>query len=280
MDRWPLGIFTSIGGGLGAGLDAVRRLGVKTVQLHAPDGSWRSAERCRDTRRQFADSGITVTVVFVGFPDDDYTTIDSVQRTVGLVPAASRPDRLAETLAIAGYARELGVDAIGMHLGFVPTRHDDPERAAVIAATRQVCDHCRTLGQRFHLETGQESADELRAFITEVDRDNLAVNFDPANMILYGAGEPLAALDVVGPWVHSVHCKDAARQRQPGQPWYADAPLGTGDVNVAAFLARLQRLGYYGPLTVEREYSPDQAGDLEAALRLLGDLRDRLLGAL
>ena len=278
MEKWASGIFTSIRGGLGAGLEAVERLGVTTVQLHAPAADWRTPSRCRETRQQFADAGITVTVVFVGFPDDDYTTVERVKQSVGLVPAHDRPRRLAETLAIADYARELGVDAIGMHLGFVPPDLADPARSQVVEVTRQVCDHCRGNGQRFHLETGQESADELQHFIHEVNRDNLAVNFDPANMILYGAGEPLAALDLVGPWVRSVHCKDATRARAPGQPWYADAPLGSGDVDFEAFLRRLHRLGYEGPLTVEREYSPDQAGDLEAALRLLAELRARILG--
>lgn len=278
MERWAAGVFTSIGGGLGASLEAVQRLGVSTVQLHAPAPDWRTPVRCRETRQQFAAAGITVSVVFAGFPDDDYTTVERVKQTVGLVPAASRERRLSETLAIADYAHELGVDAIGMHLGFVPPDPADPQRGPVVEVTRRVCDHCRANGQRFHLETGQETAEELRRFIHEVDRDNLAVNFDPANMILYGAGEPLTALDLVGRHVRSVHCKDATKARQPDQPWYADAPLGTGDVNIEAFLRRLYKLGYEGPLTVEREYSPDQAGDLEAALRLLAGLRARILG--
>lgn len=278
MERWATGVFTSIRGGLGASLDAVQRLGVSTVQLHAPTADWRTPARSRETREQFAAAGITVTVVFVGFPEDDYATVERVKQTVGLVPAANREERLAETLAIADYARALGVEAIGMHLGFVPPDPADPQHGQVVEVTRRVCDHCRANGQRFHLETGQETAEELRRFIREVDRENLAVNFDPANMILYGAGEPLAALDLVGPYVRSVHCKDATRTRLPGQPWHADAPLGTGDVDVEAFLRRLYKLGYEGPLTVEREYSPDQAGDLEAALRLLTELRTRILG--
>jgi sugar phosphate isomerase/epimerase len=279
MEKWATGIFTSIDGGLGADVEAVRELGVSTVQLHAPAVENRVEERIGQIKQQFAESGITVTLVFAGFPEDDYTTVEDVQQTVGLVPEAMRATRLRETLEIADFAVALGVDAIGMHLGFVPTDPRAPDYPKIVEVTRQVCDHCAGNGQYFHLETGQESATELRAFIEHVERDNLRVNFDPANMILYGAGGPLEALDVVGGYVRSVHCKDARRAREPGQAWHEDAPLGSGDVDIEAFLRKLDGLGYSGPLTIEREYSPDQAGDIGSALSLLRELRQRILGA-
>lgn len=278
MEKWATGVFTSIHGGLGAGLGAVRGLGVSTVHLHAPTADCRTPERTAEIKVQFAEAGITITVLFVGFEDDDYTTVDRVVETVGLVPEAQRQARLRETLELADFAAELGVDAIGMHLGFVPHDVASTSFGDIVAVTRTVCDHCAGNGQRFHLETGQETADQLFTFIQAVERDNLAVNFDPANMILYGAGEPLEALDRVGAYVRSVHCKDACKTRQSGQPWYEDVPLGQGDVDIEAFLRKLKDLGYEGALTIEREYAPDQAGDIEAALRLLEGLRARILG--
>lgn len=278
MGKWATGIFTSIHGGLGAGLDAVKELGVSTVHLHTPPAEFRTPERTAEIKDQFDQAGIAITVVFVGFEDDDYTTPEIVVQTVGLVPRDRRAHRLAETLDISDFARELGVDAIGMHLGFVPPDPRDPDFAAVVEVTRQVCDRCAANGQRFHLETGQETAAELLSFIQAVERDNLAVNFDPANMILYGAGEPLEALDTVGSYIKSVHCKDASKVRKEGQPWYEDAPLGTGDVGIEDFLRKLHSLGYEGPLTIEREYAPDQAGDIKAALNLLEELRRKILG--
>ena len=277
MDPWATGIFTSIDEGLGAGLDSVKELGVATVHLHAPGRDFRTAEKTAQIKDQFAAAGIEISVVFAGFPDEDYTTPETTQQTVGLVPLDRRARRLEETLAIADFAAALGVDAVGMHLGFVPEA-SEPDFAAVVEVARTVCDHCRGHGQYFHLETGQETADELLAFIGAVDRENLAVNFDPANMILYQAGPPLAALDRVGHLVRSVHCKDAAIERRPGQPWSEDAPLGQGDVDIRAFLLKLRELGYEGPLTIEREFSPDQVGDIRAALQLLTDLRREILG--
>jgi len=277
MEKWATGIFTSIQGGLGAGLDAVRALGVPTVQLHAPSAEHRTPERTAEIKAQFAEAGIAITVLFVGFEDDDYATVERVVETVGLVPAARRRERLAQTLELSDFAAALGVEAVGMHLGFVPHDRTSPAFGEVVEVTRAVCDRCAGNGQRFHLETGQETAAGLLGFIEAVERDNLAVNFDPANMILYGAGAPLEALDCVGKYVRSVHCKDACVARKPGQPWYEDAPLGEGDVDIEAFLRKLNDLGYDGPLTIEREFSPDQAGDIEAALRLLEKLRAEIL---
>ncbi len=273
MEKMPVGVFTSIGAGLGASLDAVKQLGVRTVHLHAPHGDMRSPEKAADIRRQFAEAGITVTVVFCGFEGESYETIPSVQQTIGLVPRATRAVRLKETLEISDFAKVLGVDIVAMHLGAVPEDPKDPEYPGIVEATRLVCEYCQRNGQRFHLETGQETADALLHFIGAVGRDNLAINFDPANMILYGAGEPISALKKVNQYVKSVHCKDAKNTRGPGQKWYEDCALGTGDVGMETFIRTLKGLGYEGPLTIEREYSADQAGDLAEAVRLLERLR-------
>jgi len=198
MEKMPVGIFTSIGSGLGAGLDAVKSLGVHTVQLHTPPPEFRAPEKVAEIKKQFEEAGITVTVVFCGFEGESYETIPVVEETIGLVPPATREERLKETLEISAFARALGVDAIGMHLGAVPEDTSAPEYAALLDAVRTVCDTCASNNQRFHLETGQETAKALLRFIQDVDRDNLAVNFDPANMILYQAGEPIEALKLLG----------------------------------------------------------------------------------
>ena len=107
--------------------------------------------------------------------------------------------------------------------------------------------------QALHLETGQEPVDVLIQYLDDVAVDNLFVNFDPANMILYGTGEPLPALEQLGSRVRSVHCKDATWSDRPGETWGREMPLGEGDVDFTAFLKTLQKIGYDGPLTIERE---------------------------
>jgi sugar phosphate isomerase/epimerase len=278
IEDWASGIFTSTGAGLGAGLAQVRQLGATTVHLHAPHRDQRTPENAQRLAQEVAASGIAITVVFVGFEDDDYTTVERVEESVGLVPQHTREERVRQTLEIADFAHALGVAAIGMHLGALPGSPQAAQFLPIVKATRAVCDHCARNNQSFHLETGQETAAELLSFLQAVDRPNLAVNFDPANMILYGAGDPLEAMGLLGPYIRSVHCKDARYDREPGQPWYEDAPLGQGDVDIEAFLRCLHALGYTGALTIEREYSPDQTGDIEAALNLLRDLRGKILG--
>ena len=123
----------------------------------------------------------------------------------------------------------------------------------MLQVTRDLCSHCRENGQALHLETGQETAEALVQFIEDTQCDNLFVNFDPANMILYGSGQPIAALEQIGRYVRSVHCKDARWAATPGEEWGTEVPLGEGDVNFADYLQTLGRLGYTGPLTIERE---------------------------
>ena len=277
LEPWALGVFTSVDAGLGAGLAAVKELGLPSVQLHAP--SPESRGRAAEIRRQFADAGITVTVVFCGFDGESYADIPTVKKTIGLVPEETYAERLAETKAISDFAAALGVEAIGMHIGFVPEEDDDPVFARVVAAAQEVCDYCAGHDQRFHLETGQETGPALLNFFQAVNRPNLAINFDPANMILYGSGEPIEALRLVGGHVRSCHCKDATWSDQPGVTWGAETPLGEGAVGIETYLRTLHEVGYLGPLTIEREISgPDQIRDIRGAVDLLCRLRTEILG--
>ncbi len=138
----------------------------------------------------------------------------------------------------------------------------------------------RQKGQNLHLETGQETAEALVQFMKDCDCNNLFVNFDPANMILYGTGQPIAALEILGSRVQSVHLKDATWSKSPGQTWGTEVPLGAGDVDVELFLATLLKLGYSGPLTIEREIPHDSArqkSEIGSAVALLNDLKTKLL---
>ena len=149
--------------------------------------------------------------------------------------------------------------------------------------TRDLLDHIKANGQNLHLETGQESADHLLHFISDVQRDNLFINFDPANMILYGTGEPIAALKQVGHLVRSIHCKDAkwAPVEVRGTGWGQEVPLGDGDVGMENYLRTLLTIGYTGPLTIEREIPQDpvrQKADIGQAVKILTTLREKILG--
>jgi sugar phosphate isomerase/epimerase len=169
---------------------------------------------------------------------------------------------------------------VALHLGFITHDRASGDYAEIVAVTRDLCDHCQRNGQDLHLETGQETAAGLLQFLEDVQRGNLFVNFDPANMILYGTGEPIDALRQVGAYVHSVHCKDATWAARPGEEWGAEVPLGQGAVGMENYLRTLHELGYTGPLTIEREIPQEparQKAEISHAINLLAQLRTKIL---
>lgn len=281
MEKWPIGVFTSIDAGLGVKLEVAHELGIPTIQLHAPSKATRTQEQAERFLQRLRELGIQLTAVFAGFDGESYADIPTVQRTVGLVPRQTRAERVQEMKEIADFARLLGCSVVALHLGFIPHERNDPLYGEVVQVTQEICDYCRGLGQNLHLETGQETADALLQFIQDVQRDNLFVNFDPANMILYGTGEPIAALKKVGRYVRSVHCKDAKWAANPGQEWGQEVPLGEGDVGIENYLRTLDELGYTGPLTIEREIPQEperQKAEIGHAARLLSELKQKLAG--
>ena len=227
-------------------------------------------------------AGITVTCVFGGFEGESYADIATTARTVGLVPEATRAARAKEMKEISDFTKLLGCDTVGMHIGFVPSDRSSASYLGLLSITRDLLDHVAKNGQKLHLETGQETADHLLEFIHDVDRSNLFINFDPANMILYGTGNPIEALKKVGHLVRSVHCKDAKWAAEPvrGQEWGREVALGEGDVGMETYLKTLKEIGYLGPLTIEREIPNDrqrQKQDIGTAATLLQKLRTQIL---
>ena len=283
QQKMPIGVFTSIGEGLGAGLDGVRQLGVPTVHVHAPPLAMRTPEHAAQVRRQFDEAGIAITLVFCGFPGESYASIAETQRTVGLVPRDNRQERIGQTRQIIDFAAALETPGVGIHMGFLPEDASSPDFAELVEVTAGLCDYCAQRGLVMNLETGQESADGLLAFFEAVDRPNLGINFDPANMILYGSGEPIEALRKVGRHVKSVHAKDALWSDRPGETFGTEVPLGEGKVGMEAYLKTLDEFGYTGPLTIEREIqvkaeadAQRQLDDIRKAIDLLEGLKKKL----
>lgn len=283
MNKWPIGVFASIDAGLGVHLDVVRELKVPTIQLHAPHASSRNPEAAAAFLQKCAEAGVTVTAVFGGFEGESYADIATTVQTVGLVPEETRAARVQEMKEISDFTRLLNCNTVALHIGFVPHDTSSDSYQDLISVTRDLLDHVAANGQNLHLETGQETADHLLQFINDVDRRNLFINFDPANMILYGTGEPIAALQKVGHFVRSIHCKDAkwAAPDVRGTAWGQEVALGEGDVGMETYLKTLQEIGYDGPLTIEREIPQDrerQKADIGQAVQLLLALRSRILG--
>jgi sugar phosphate isomerase/epimerase len=279
MSKWPIGVFASIDAGLGVKLEVAQELKIPTIQLHAPHQGSRTPENAKRFTDRLKQLGIELTCVFGGFEGESYADIPTTQRTVGLVPPKTRAARTKEMKEIADFAKLLGCNTVALHIGFVT--HDTASQAYkdIVAVAKDVCQHCAKNGQALHLETGQETADGLLQFIRDVGVDNLFINFDPANMILYGTGEPIAALKKVGRYVKSVHCKDGKWAKNPGEEWGQEVPLGQGDVGMENYLRTLLEIGYTGPLTIEREIPQEperQKAEIGGAAKLLEDLKKKI----
>jgi len=276
----PIGVFASIDAGFGVRLEVVRELGITTIQLHTPTKGTRTAENAKAFMQKLQEYGITVTTVFLGFEGETYESIARTAETVGLVPEATRAARLAESYEIADFAALLGVTAIGSHIGFVPHDRTSPEYIAVVETIRSLCDHLLKNKQTLHLETGQEPVDLLMKFMDDVQQPNIFINFDPANLILYGIGDPLGALKTVGSRVRGVHCKDGtATTGTPGVDWGCEVPFGQGEVDAEQFLRILHEIGYTGPLTIERELSSEperQKAEIKQAVEFINAVKAKI----
>ena len=279
MEKWPVGVFTSVDAGLGVDLAVAKELNIPTIQIHAPHAGNRDEASAVEIRKRLESYGITATAVFGGFEGESYADIPTVVDTVGLVPPTTRASRLAEMKEISDFAKHLGCSVIALHLGFVPHDPSLELYQQTIAVTQELCKYAAANGQSLHLETGQETAEGLVQFIDDTKCDNLFVNFDPANMILYGAGQPIEALEMLGNRVRSVHFKDGKWAKNPGKEWGEEVRLGDGEVDILKYMQTLKAIGYDGALTIEREIPQEperQKSEIGHAVSLIEKLRSEV----
>jgi L-ribulose-5-phosphate 3-epimerase len=232
------------------------QLGIDVVQIACGDphhASWVEGEAMPKAAKA---AGFRMTGAMLGFPGEDYTTPATIQKTGGFGDPATRPERLERLQWALDRTRELGLHDLTLHAGFIP-EPGDPGRKPFLDTLAKAAELAREKGVTLAFETGQETADLLRRTLDDLKSPNLKVNFDPANMILYEKGDPLRAVEILAPDIRSVHVKDAIATKVSGT-WGDEVPLGQGQVNIAAFLKALKKIGYTGPLCVEREVG-DQA---------------------
>ena len=244
-------------------IDNARAIGISRVQLHL-NPLFESADAWADTPAKLADAGVTVVSGMFTPKGEDYSTPATIQKTGGVVPDGHWADNLAAFRQIAEQAKAMELAFVSFHAGFIP-EDDKALHDKLVGRLRELGDILHdTAGAALLLETGQETADSLDAFLGEVDRDFVAVNFDPANMILYGMGDPIGAVNKLAARIRQVHVKDATAPPEPGA-WGAEVAVGTGEVNWEAFFKALQQGGFAGDLVIEREAGEDRIGDIKQA---------------
>jgi L-ribulose-5-phosphate 3-epimerase len=248
-------------------IERLERLGLSHLQL----GMSKLLELDEEQRTAELDAihraGISLTSAMISFPGEDYTTIATIKQTGGYVPDDRWDQRRELTARAARLSKQLGLNLLSTHIGFVPPS-SDPKYGTMVERVTDIGKILADQGLDLIMETGQEPASELLQFINDVPSRNIAVNFDPANMILYGAGDPVDAVRTLGRHIRHIHIKDAIASNQPGTNWGEEVPFGTGEVPVDDFLAALKDVGYEGPFVIEREVGSD-IGDVAFAVETL-----------
>jgi len=243
---------------------AMETLGLRQVNLALKPAF---AENGADYLAAVRHHAWTVSAATIGFFHEDYTSLESIRATGGIVPDEHWPRSREMVLRSVELTVELGAPFLTLHAGFI-----EEEEGAATQCIRErltlLADAAAEHGIGLLLETGQETADSLRHLLETLNHPALGVNFDPANMILYGKGDPIKAIGTLAPWIRHIHVKDALATREPGK-WGTEVPWGDGEVGQKAFLEALQKIGYRGALAIEREAGDDRLRDIGLAIERL-----------
>lgn len=211
--------------------------------------------------------GWQISATMVDFPQEDYSTLEAIKATGGIVPEECWETNRKRVLMAIDMTSRMGVEYLMFHFGFIEETdaesdrkfHQRVEFLANTAARNRV---------KLLMETGQEAADELRGFLERLNHPALCVNFDPANMILYDKDNPNDAVRILAPWIRHIHVKDAIRTKQKGT-WGQEVPWGTGQVDTEKFLETLKEVNFSGALAIEREAGDNRLGDIKGAIERL-----------
>ncbi len=247
--------------------ESAAKVGVGWVQLALDPishGDWDEDE----TAGALKEAKIGIVSGMIGFPGEDYSTLDSIRETGGVRPDADWKTNIERVRTNAALAERLGLKLVTLHAGFLPHENDDPESVKMLDRIRAVADVFADHGVAIGLETGQESAHTLLEVLGELERPSVGVNFDPANMVLYGMGDPIEALRSLIDRVVQVHIKDARPTRAPGE-WGTEVPVGEGVVDWEAFFNVLRSGGQDIDMLIEREAGEDRVGDAIAAREMV-----------
>jgi sugar phosphate isomerase/epimerase len=215
-----------------------------------------------------AAAGIGVASGMLAMAGEDYSTLAAIRNTGGVRPDGDWPDNLRLAAEVARAAGDAGLGLVTLHAGFLPEDRRDPLRRTMIERLRTVTDAFAEHGVSLAFETGQETAETLEGVLAELDRPAVGVNFDPANMILYGMGDPVQALKRLAPAVKQIHVKDAVPTDEPGT-WGREVPVGEGAVDWPAFFEVALSISPPVPFVIERESGAERLADIAAARDLI-----------
>jgi len=248
----------------------LQAIGIHRVQL-ALDPLRAAPSDWEGTAELFQQKNVAIVSGMCGCVGEDYGTLDTIRSTGGIVPDATWDQNWANMEPAAAIASQLGLRLVTFHAGFLPHESSDPAYAKIQGRVRALADLFADRGIVLALETGQETAATLHQFLADLNRPNVGVNFDPANMILYDKGNPIEAMGILSSWIRQIHIKDARRTKDPGA-WGEEVRVGQGEVDWPAFFGTLRKIQFVGDWCIEREAGSDRLEDIRAARDHIGKL--------
>lgn len=264
-----LGLIIAVGNDPDSGVAKVRDLGLPTAQIYIEEFHPGLDGRLREALDLYH---IEATSVVVGGPGKEVWDFYGGPLTIGVVPRETRAARVAHIKKASDFARQCGIPAVQTHCGFIPENPNDALYKETVETIRDIAEYCKRNGQNLRYETGQETPITLVRTIQDVGTDNQGVNFDLANLILYGKANPVDAIELLGPYVQGIHAKDGLWPTDPKRLG-EEVPIGKGKVDFPRIISRLKENDYRGAVTIEREISgPQQMEDVRAAKTYLEDL--------
>lgn len=256
MYELPIGVIVRLEEILSKGIEDIVGLGLENCQLSCSNPDLYTPENAQKIK-SLAGGKLNIVSLWAGWPPPAVWDFVDGPATLGLVPAAYRDSRITCLKKAADFAKMLELKDIITHVGFIPENPSTTEYRETVIAVREVARHCKWQGVYFNFETGQETPTTLMRTIEDVGLENMGINLDPANLLMYGKANPVDAVDIYGDKIRSVHVKDGmypANGKKLGQ----EMPVGTGLVNFPVLIPKLKKYGYKGPLIIEREISGEQ----------------------
>ncbi|MGQ9455104.1 MAG: sugar phosphate isomerase/epimerase family protein [Armatimonadota bacterium] len=271
-DKLRIGVIVSLGKDINEEIKKVCDFGLDNCQVACWSPELYTDETLEALKKFTSQYRVEITSLWTGYPGKVHWNFTEGPSTIGLVPPETREIRVQALIQGVEFAAKLGVPSTTTHAGFIPENPRDPLYIGTVEALARVARRARELGLFFCFETGQETPITLLRAMTDIGTDNLGVNFDPANLLMYGKANPIDALDILGPYVKGVHAKDGEYPTKPSDLG-VEKPLGEGRVNFPEFIRKLKSFGYSGTLTIEREISgPQQIEDIKKGIKYLEPL--------
>ena len=252
----------------------LREFEFECCQLVCWDMNCYTDAKAEEIKKAVAQTGIEVSTLWAGWSGPTEWNFTGGPMTLGLVPPAYRMKRAEELIMAGEFAVKIGVSRVATHVGFLPENMNDPEYLGVIAILRHVIAQYKAMGIKFLFETGQETPVTLLRVIEELGMDNVGINMDTANLILYGKANSADAISVFGKYVMDTHIKDGFYPTN-GKELGREVKVGEGLANVPEVAKRLREIGYQGNYIIEREISGEQqTKDILDTLKYLKNIID------